>query len=163
MTDLMVLAYQTDMTRVCTFQIGHEMGGRSYPECGFGDAHHSVTHHQGDQVKIEKVKVIDRFLTQQLAYYLGRLRDTPDGEGSLLDNMLLLSGSSISDGNLHLYTNLPTLLIAGSNTGIKGGQHVSYKRGTPLNNLFLTMLDKADVPHVPSLGDSSGRLELPMA
>jgi hypothetical protein len=163
MTDLMVLAYQTDMTRVCTFQIGHEMGGRSYPEVGFGDAHHSVTHHQGDQAKIEKVKVIDRFLTEQLAYYLGRLSETPDGDTSLLDNMMLLYGSSISDGNLHLYTNLPTLVIAGSSTGIKGGQHVSYKRGTPLNNLFLTMLDTAGVPHVPSLGDSNGRLQLPMA
>ena len=163
MADLMVLAYQTDMTRVCTFQIGHEMGGRSYPEVGFGDAHHSVTHHQGDQAKIEKVKVIDKFLIEQFAYYLGRLQDTPDGDGSLLDNMMILYGSSISDGNLHLYTNLPTLLVAGCNTGIKGGQHVNYKRGTPLNNLFLTLLDKADVPYVAGLGDSTGRLELPMS
>ena len=161
MTDLMVLAYQTDMTRVCTFQIGHEMGGRAYPEIGFGDAHHSVTHHQGDKEKIEKVKVIDKFLTTQLAYYLDRLRSTPDGDGSLLDHSIIMSGSSISDGNLHLYTNLPTLLIAGGVAGIKGGQHLRYERGTPLNNLFLTLLDKAGVPGVNSLGDSTGRLDLP--
>ncbi len=160
MVDLMVLAWQTDMTRVIGYQIGHEMGGRSYPEVGFGDAHHSVTHHQGDHGKIDKVIAIDRFLTGLLAYYLEKLRDTPDGDGSLLDHSLILYGSSISDGNLHLYTNLPTLLFAGPNSGIKAGRHIRYPRGTPLNNLFLTMLDNANVPHVEKLGDSTGRLDL---
>jgi hypothetical protein len=160
MTDLMVLAWQTDMTRVCAFQIGHEMGGRAYPEVGFGDAHHSVTHHQGDQSKIAKVIVINHFQTKLLAYYLEKLRSTPDGDGSLLDHSLVLYGSSISDGNLHLYTDLPTLVFGGSAAGIKGGRHIRYPRGTPMNNLFLTMLDKANVPHVESLGDSTGRLEL---
>ena len=107
------------------------------------------------------MKVIDKFLTTQLAYYLDRLRSTPDGDGSLLDHSIIMSGSSISDGNLHLYTNLPTLLIAGGVAGIKGGQHLRYERGTPLNNLFLTLLDKAGVPGVNSLGDSTGRLDLP--
>ncbi len=161
MTDLMVLAWQTDMTRVSTFQVGHEMGGRAYPETGFGDAHHSVTHHSGDKEKIEKVKQIDKFLTTQLAYYLEKLRSTPDGDGSLLDHAMVMYGSSISDGNLHLYTNLPVLLFAGGVAGIQGGRHVRYARGTPMNNLFLTMLDKANVPHVESLGDSTGRLDLP--
>ncbi len=161
MTDLMVLAWQTDMTRVCAFQIGHEMGGRAYPEVGFGDAHHSVTHHQGDQNKIDKVIQIDKFQTKLLAYHLDRLRSTPDGDGSLLDHSLILYGSSISDGNLHLYTDLPVLLIAGGVGGIKGGRHVRYPRGTPMNNLFLTMLDKANVPNVERLGDSTGRLALP--
>ncbi len=163
MTDLMVLAWQTDMTRVCTYQIGHEMGGRAYPEVGFGDAHHSVTHHQGDQSKIEKVIKINIFHTKLLAYYLDKLRSTPDGDGSLLDHALILYGSAISDGNLHLYTDLPTLLFGGGVAGIKGGRHVRYPRGTPMNNLFLTMLDKANVPHVEKLGDSTGRLELPSA
>ena len=163
MTDLMVLAWQTDMTRVATYMIGHEMGGRAYPEVGFGDAHHSCTHHSGDKTKIGKVAVIDRFLTGLLAHYLEKLASTPDGDGSLLDHSLVLYGSSISDGNLHLYTNLPCLLFTGGAGGVKGGQHIRYPQGTPMNNLFLTMLDKANVPHVESLGDSTGRLKLPTA
>src|SRR6266571_7505848 len=160
MTDLMVLAWQTDMTRVCTFQIGHEMSGRAYPEVGFGDAHHSVTHHQGDREKIEKTTKINIFHTKMLAYYLDKLRSTPDGDGSLLDHSMILYGSALSDGNLHLYTNLPLLVVAGGVAGIKGGRHVRYPRGMPMTNLFLTMLDKANVPYVDKLGDSTGRLEL---
>jgi hypothetical protein len=161
MADLLVLAWQTDMTRVCTFQIGHEMSGRAYPEVGFGDAHHSVTHHQGDPEKIEKTTRINIFHMKMLAYYLDRLRNTPDGDGSLLDHSLILYGGALSDGNLHLYTNLPLLLFAGGASGIKGGRHVRYPRGTPMNNLLLTMLDKSNVPHVDRLGDSTGRLDLP--
>ena len=161
MTDLMVLAWQTDMTRVCTFQIGHEMSGRAYPEVGFGDAHHAVTHHQGDAEKISKVVQINIFHTRLLANYLEKLRLTPDGDGSLLDHSLILYGSALSDGNLHLYTNLPLLLVAGGVAGIKGGRHVRYPGGVPMTNLLLTMLDKARVPNVAKLGDSTGRLELP--
>jgi hypothetical protein len=157
----MVLAWQTDMTRVSTFQIGHEMGGRAYPEVGFGDAHHSVTHHSGDAGKIAKVIQINIFHMKLLAYYLDKLRSTPDGDGSLLDHALLLYGGALSDGNLHLYTDLPLLLFAGGVAGIKGGQHVRYPRGTPMGNLLLTMLDKANVPDVEKLGDSTGRLALP--
>ena len=161
MTDLMVLAWQTDMTRVCTFQIGHEMSGRAYPEVGFGDAHHSVTHHQGDAEKIGKVIQINTFHTKLLATYLEKLRLTLDGDGSLLDHSLILYGSALSDGNLHLYTDLPLLLIAGGVAGIKGGRHARYQGGVPMTNLLLTLLDKARVPHVDKLGDSTGRLELP--
>jgi len=160
MTDLMVLAWQTDMTRVCTFQIGHEMSGRAYPEVGFGDAHHAVTHHQGDPEKIEKTTKINVFHTKMLAYYLDRLRATPDGDGSLLDHAMILYGSALSDGNLHLYTNLPLLLVGGGAAGIKGGRHIRFPKGTPMTNLLLAMLDKANVPHVEKLGDSTGRLDL---
>jgi Protein of unknown function (DUF1552) len=160
MTDLMVLAWQTDMTRVCTFQIGHEMSGRAYPEVGFGDAHHAVTHHQGDPEKIEKTTKINVFHTKMLAYYLDRLSATPDGDGSLLDHAMVLYGSALSDGNLHLYTNLPLLLVGGGAAGIKGGRHIRFPKGTPMTNLLLTMLDKANVPHVEKLGDSTGRLDL---
>jgi hypothetical protein len=161
MADLMVLAWQTDMTRVCTFQVGHEMSGRAYPEVGFGDAHHSVTHHEGDPDKIAKVIQINIFHAKMLAYYLDKLRNTPDGDGSLLNHSLILYGGAISDGNLHLFTDLPLLLFADGVGAIKGGRHVRYKRGTPMANLLLTMLDKANVPHVEKLGDSTGRLELP--
>ena len=161
MADLMVLAWQTDMTRVCTFQVGHEMSGRAYPELGFGDAHHSVTHHEGDPEKIAKVIQINIFHAKMLAYYLDKLRNTPDGDVSLLDHSLILYGGAISDGNLHLFTDLPLLLFGDGVGAIKGGRHVRYKRGTPMANLLLTMLDKANVPHVETLGDSTGRLELP--
>ena len=163
MADLQALAFQTDMTRVTTFQIGHEMSGRAYPETGFGDAHHSVTHHQGDAEKIDKVIKINIFHATMLAHFLEKLRSTPDGDGSLLDHSLVLYGGALSDGNLHLYTNLPLVLVAGGVRGIKGGQHVRYPAGTPMCNLLLTMLDKADVPHVEKLGDSTGRLALPTA
>jgi Protein of unknown function (DUF1552) len=163
MTDLLVLAWQTDMTRVCTFQVGHEMSGRAYPELGFGDAHHSVTHHQGDPDKIAKVVQINIFHAKMLAYYLDKLRSTTDGDGSLLDHALILYGGALSDGNLHLYTDLPLLLVAGGVARIKGGRHVRYPRGTPMGNLLLTMLDKASVPYVEKLGDSTGRLKLTSA
>ena len=161
MADLMVLAWQTDMTRVITFQMGHEMSGRAYPELGFGDAHHPCTHHQGDPVKQEKTTKINMLHTKMLSYYLGQLRATPDGDGSLLDHSMILYGAGLSDANLHLYSDLSLLLVAGGVGGIKGGQHVRYSNRTPMANLLLTMLDKANVPDVAKLGDSTGRLELP--
>jgi Protein of unknown function (DUF1552) len=161
MADLMVLAWQTDMTRVITFQMGHEMSGRAYPELGFGDAHHPCTHHQGDKEKQEKTTKINGLHTTMLSYYLGRLRATSDGDGSLLDHSMILYGAGLSDANLHLYTDLSLLLVAGGVAGIKGGHHVRYPNRTPMANLLLTMLDKANVPRVESMGDSSGRLELP--
>jgi len=160
MTDLMVLAWQTDMTRVITFMIGHEMSARAYPEVGFGDAHHPCTHHQGDLEKQEKTVKINTFHTKMLAYYLGRLQATQDGNGSLLDHSLILYGSALSDANLHLYTDLPLLLAGGGGGGIKGGRHVRYPNRTPMTNLLLTMLDKAKVPQVERLGDSTKRVDL---
>jgi hypothetical protein len=161
MADLMVVAWQTDMTRVITFQMGHEMSGRAYPELGFGDAHHPCTHHQGDPEKQEKTTKINGLHTKMLSYYLSRLKETSDGDGSLLDHSMILYGAGLSDANLHLYTDLSLLLVAGGVGGIKGGQHVRYPNRTPMTNLLLTMLDKAHVPDVASLGDSTGRLELP--
>ena len=161
MVDFQVLAWQTDMTRVGTFQIGHEMSNRAYPEVGFGDSHHSVTHHLGDPEKIDKVTKINTFHVRMLSYYLDRLQSTPDGDGSLLDHAMILYGSALSDGNLHLFKDLPVLLVAGGVAGIRGGLHIRYPVGTPMTNLFLTMLDKAGVPSVDRLGDSTGRLDLP--
>jgi hypothetical protein len=160
MADLMVLAWQTDMTRVCTFQVGHETSPRAYPELGFSDSHHSQTHHHGDPEKIAKVIQINTFHVKMLSYYLDKLRSTPDGDGSLLDHAMILYGAALSDANLHLYTDLPLLLVAGGVNGTKGGQHIRYPTRTPMSNLLLTMLDKAGVPGVDKLGDSTGRLEL---
>jgi len=161
MADIMVLAWQTDMTRVITFQMGHEMSGRAYPELGFGDAHHPCTHHQGDPEKIAKTTQINILHTKMLGYYLAKLQATKDGSSNLLDNSMVLYGAGLSDANLHLYTNLSLVLAAGKNTGIKGGMHVKYPNRTPMTNLLLTMLDVANVPKVEKLGDSTGRLKLP--
>jgi hypothetical protein len=160
MADMQVLAWQSDMTRVCTFQIGHEMSNRAYPELGFGDAHHSVTHHTGNKEKIAKTIKVNIYHTQMLSYFLDKLQSTPDGEASLLDNTMMLYGSALSDGNLHIFRDLPIILFAGGVKGIKGGSHIRYPSDTPMNNLFLTMLDKVGV-EVESLGDSTGRLPLP--
>jgi hypothetical protein len=160
MADLMVLACQTDMTRVITFQMGHEMSLRSYPELGFTDSHHSQTHHHGEQEKIAKVIQINTLHTKMLAYYLDKMRNTVDGDGSLLDHSLVMYGAALSDANLHRYDDLSILLVGGGVNGIKGGQHLKYPARTPLTNLLLTMLDKAGVPNVEKLGDSTGKLDL---
>jgi len=159
MMDLQVLAFQGDITRVATFMVGHEMDGKAYPELGFGDPHHSLTHHQGDTAKIEKVAQINVFHARVYAHLLERLRSTPDGDGSLLDHALLMYGSALSDGNMHLYTDLPVLLVAGRATGIAGDRHLRVADGTPMANLYLTLLDTAGV-RVERFGDSTGRLEL---
>ena len=159
MMDLQVLAFQGDMTRVGTFMVGHEMGGRAYPELGFGDPHHALTHHQGDTAKIEKVLQINIFHARLYQYFLERMQSVPDGDGSLLDHSLLVYGSALSDGNMHLYKDLPLLLVAGGVTGIQGDRHVRYPENTPIANLYLTLLDKLGI-HLERFGDSTGRVEL---
>jgi hypothetical protein len=160
MADLMVLACQTDMTRVITFQMGHEMSLRSYPELGFTDSHHSQTHHHGEQDKIAKVIQINTLHTKMMSYYLDKLQNTPDGDGSLLDHSMVMYGAALSDANLHRYDDLSILLVAGGINGIKGGRHLKFPSRTPLTNLLVTMLDKAGVPGVEKLGDSTGKLDL---
>src|SRR5437867_1446849 len=159
MLDLQVLAFQGDMTRVGTFMLGHEMGGRAYPELGFGDPHHSLTHHQGDTAKIAKVLQINIFHAKLYQYFLEKMRSVPDGEGSMLDHSLLVYGSVLSDGNMHLYKDLPVLLVAGGVAGIRGGRHIRYPENTPMANLYLTLLDRLGI-HVENFGDGTGRLDL---
>jgi hypothetical protein len=159
MLDLQVLAFQGDMTRIATFMVGHEMGGRAYPELGFGDQHHSLTHHQGDKAKIAKVLQINIFHAQLYQYFLEKMRDVPDGDGSLLDHSLLVYGSPLSDGNMHLYKDLPVLLVAGAATGIAGDRHVTYPADTPMANLYLTLLGRVGVT-LERFGDSTGQLSL---
>jgi hypothetical protein len=159
MLDLQVLAFQGDMTRVSTFMVGHEMGGRAYPELGFGDQHHSLTHHQGDKAKIEKIIQINVFHATLYQYFLEKMRSVPDGDGSLLDRSLLVYGSPLSDGNMHLYRDLPLLLVAGAATGIAGNRHVRYPDDTPMANLYLTLLDRLGVD-IERFGDSTGRVAL---
>jgi hypothetical protein len=159
MLDLQVLAYQSDLTRVITFMIGKELSNRTYPEIGVPDPHHPLSHHQNDPQKLEKLSRVNILHAQLFAYYLEKLASTPDGDGSLLDQIVLLYGSGMGDSNLHDPRNLP-LLIAGGGSGlIRGGRHLRYPKETPLTNLYLTILEKVGVP-VERIGDSTGALEL---
>lgn len=158
MIDLQVLAYQADLTRVTTFMMGREGTWRSYPDIGVPDAHHAVTHHSQDAEKIAKVIRINKHHIEMFAYMLDRMRSTPDGDSTLLDNSMLVYGSSISDGNQHLHHDLPIVLAGGGAGQLRGGQHLRFPRETPMNNLLLSMLDFAGV-RMEAHGDSTGRLE----
>ena len=159
MFDLQVLAYQTDMTRVITFMTGRGQSNRSYPEIGVPDAHHPISHHQSDPVKLDKLYKINRYHSELFAYFLEKLRSTEEGNGTLLDHSIILYGSEMSDSNRHLLQNLPILLAGGAGGQIQGGNHLRYTKDIPLTNLFLTMLDKMGV-QVEKFGDSTGKLEL---
>jgi hypothetical protein len=158
MMDLMVVAWQTDMTRITSFMLAREGSNRSYREIGVSDGHHSCTHHQNDPVKIEKTVKINTHHVEQLAYLVSKLKSTKDGDGTLLDHSMLLYGSSISDGNAHTHVDLPLVLIGSASGQIRSGRHVRYTKETPMNNLLLSMLDRMGVP-TETLGDSTGKLE----
>jgi Protein of unknown function (DUF1552) len=159
MMDLQVLAYQCDLTRITAFMMGREQNTRVYTELGFSDAYHPLSHHQNDSAKIAKVTQIDILHAKMLAYYLDRLQSTSDGDGSLLDHVMIVYGSAMSDGNLHIHNDLPVLLIGGGSGKVQTGRHVRYPVDTPVTNLFIALLEKLDV-HVEELGDSTGRLEV---
>ena len=159
MCDLMVLAFQADITRVSTFVFANEGSNRPYPFIGIRDGHHDLSHHGGDEAKKAKIRQINIFHTTQLAYLLKRLKSIPEGDGVLLDHCMIAYGSGNSDGNRHNHDDLPILLAGGGCGTIKQGRHLVFPRDkqTPLNNLWLSMLDRAKVG-VESLGDSTGRL-----
>jgi hypothetical protein len=138
--------------------MAREGSNRAYRSIGISDGHHSVTHHQNDPEKIAKTMKIDQLHVQMLAYLLDRLKNTPDGDGSLLDHSMILFGSSISDGNAHTHHDLPLVLCGSGNGKIKTGRHIRYAPETPMNNLLLSLLDKVGVP-TETLGDSTGKLE----
>ena len=158
MIDLQVIAFQADLTRVGTFMIAREGSNRSYKQIEVPDGHHSVTHHQNDPDKIDKTIKINEFHVKTFAYYVDKMKNTPDGDGSLLDHSMLLYGSSISDGNKHTHDDLPLVLVGGGNGQIKGGRHLSYPNETPMNNLLVAMLDKAGVK-TEKFGDATGEID----
>ncbi len=158
MIDLLVLAWQTDMTRVSTFMLGRDGSNRPFPEIGIADGHHSISHHQGRDEQVEKLIKIDELQTQMFAHLVKRLQETPDGEGTLLDNSLVVFGSSLSESNLHAHNDLPIVMAGKAGGRIEGDRHIVYDQDTPLNNLFLNMFDLAGIPDVSGFGDSTGRL-----
>ena len=159
MFDLQWLAYQGDVTRVTTFMIGREFSGRTYPEIGVPDAHHPISHHLRDPLRMEKCAKINRHHVSLFAEYVEKLRATPDGDGSLLDHVAIIYGAGMSEGNGHVPENLPILVVGGANGRIAGGRHVKFAKGTPLANFHLSMLDRFGV-RIDQHGNSTGPLTL---
>jgi hypothetical protein len=158
MYDLLVVAYQANITRVFTFMVAREESNRTYPQAGVPDGHHATSHHQNRPEKLDKLVKIQHYHIQQFARYLDQLRKTQDGDGSLLDHSIILYGSNMSNSNVHNHFPLPVLMAGGGAGTVKGGRHLKYPDHTPMSNMLLTVLDKVGVP-MESLGDSSGRLE----
>jgi hypothetical protein len=158
MFDLQVLAYQCDLTRVITFMMTPELSARTYPEIGVPEPHHALSHHQNRTENLDKLTKLQTYHAGLLSYYVAKLKATPDGDGSLLDHLTLLYGSGMSDSNVHDIHGLPIVLIGGGAGRLKGGRHLRYAAGTPLTNLYLTVLNKLGVP-VERIGDSNGQLE----
>ncbi len=156
MFDMQTLALQTDTTRVITFQIGREQSGATYPQIGVSDSHHPISHHGGDKNKITSLAKINAYHATLFAYFLEKLASTSDGDSTLLDNVITLYGSAISEGNNHDIRNLPILLAGGGAGRIKGGRHITYPDQTQrLTNLQLTLLNMLGVP-TEEFGDSTG-------
>jgi hypothetical protein len=155
MFDLQVLALQTDMTRVITFQLARETSTRTYPQIGVPEPHHPVSHHTNDPEKLAKLAKINAHHVSLFAYLVERLQATPDGNGSLLDHSMYLLGSGMGNPDVHDHSSLPIVLAGGGAGKLKGGRHIKYGQQTPLANLHLTLLEKAGV-HLESFGDSTG-------
>src|SRR5215510_3655004 len=158
MFDLQILALQADMTRVVTFQLTREQSNRTYPEVGVPDPHHPTSHHGNDPEKVAKIAKINAFHVLLFSEFLQIGRASPDGDGSLLDHSLYLYGSGMGNPSLHDHENLPILVAGGAATGLKGGRHIRYEKGTNLANLHLTLLDRVGV-RLESFADSNGKVE----
>lgn len=157
MYDLQVIAFQSDTTRVSTMVVGREGSTRTYGEIGVPDPHHPLSHHRGNPEWIGKLAQINKFHVELFAYFLNRLKQTQDGDGTLLDHSMIVYGSAISDGNRHLHYDLPVLVAGRGNGSLKTGRHVKYNENTPMTNLYMTLLDRVGV-EPETIGDSTGKL-----
>lgn len=158
MFDLLALAFQTDSTRIATFMLSNEGSNRSYSVVGVNEGHHQISHHQKKADNLEKLRKVDRHLITQFAYFLEKLDSMKEGDGTVLDHSMIVYGSAIGDGDRHNHNDLPVLLAGGGSGRIDTGRHVVYPKDTPLNNLFLSMLDCMGVS-ADRLGDSTGKLD----
>jgi len=159
MCDLIAIAFQADLTRVVTLMYSREGGNRTYRSIGVPDAHHGLSHHQNDPDRMMRLQLIDQHHVAMLAYFLGRLREAQEEDGTLLDHSMIVYGSSLSDSNKHTHNDLPTLVAGGGSGKLRGGRHLRYPDGTPMTNLFVTMLDRLGV-HREQIGDSTGQIQL---
>ena len=159
MIDLMVLAFQTDTTRICTFGLAYDGSNRSFSDIGVSEGHHHLSHHKDDADWIRKLRRIDHFYAQQFAYYLRRMNEVKDVDGkSLLHNSMTVYASGLSDGNRHRHDNLPVVLAGHGGGRLTTGRHVRYRKDVPMNNLFVSMLNLMGVP-TTEFGDSTGALK----
>ncbi|MBM64030.1 MAG: hypothetical protein CL484_13870 [Acidobacteria bacterium] len=158
MFDLVSLAYQADLTRVFTFMLGRELGGRTYPHLGVPDPHHGLSHHRNDPEKLDKLSRINTYHMGLFAHLLDSLQSVPDGDGTVLDHSMVLYGGGLGDSNDHAHFDLPELVVGGGSGQLKGGRHLRYPKDTPMNNLLVSMLDKAGLS-AENFGDSTGRLK----
>lgn len=159
MYDLLALAFQTDSTRVATYMLANEGSNRAYRHVGVNSGHHELSHHRNDDEKVDQIKKIDRYLADEFARFVKHLKSIKEGSGTLLDSCMILYGSGLSDGNRHRHDDLPIVLAGKAGGTIKTGQHVKTDNEVPLNNLFLSMLDRVDAG-IAALGDSSGRFTM---
>jgi hypothetical protein len=159
MFDMMVLAYQTDTTRVATFLLANEGSNRPFPEIGIAEGHHSLTHHQNKQEMIDKVAQIDLWYVKQFARFLQKMESTKDIDGnSLLHNSMIVYGSGNADGNRHTHTNLPVILAGAGGGSLTPGRFAKFG-GVPMSNMLLGMADRMGTKGIERLGDSTGRLQ----
>lgn len=158
MSDMMVLAFQTDMTRICTFMFANDGSNRPYREIDISEGHHDISHHGKDPDKMAKKTKIDTYHAQQLAYLLTKMQGIQEVEGTLLDNSMIVYGAGISDGDRHNHDDLPILLCGKGGGRLPAAQHFKFAPNTPMNNLFVTMLDKVGV-NIENIGDSNGNLK----
>jgi hypothetical protein len=156
--DLLALAFQTDTTRISTFIMAHDGSNRQYPFIGVRDGHHDLSHHGGDEEKKGKIAKINRFHATQFAYFLDKLSSIKEGDGTLLDNCMIVYGSGLGDGNRHNHDDLPVLVAGKGGGSISTGRHVRYPFDTPMTNLFLSMLERMGVK-ADQIGDSTGKLQ----
>jgi hypothetical protein len=159
MYDLQVLAWQAEITRVSTFLMCKELSGQTYPKSGIRDAFHTLSHHSNVKESIERFAVLNTYHVGLFAYFLEKLRATPDGDGTLLDHSLVLYGSGMSDGNQHNHTDLPVVVAGGASGRMKGGRHLRHPKNTPMANLLVAMLDTLGIP-TDKFGDSTGEVSL---
>ena len=159
MYDVMALAFQTDSTRISTLMLGNAGSNRSYPDLGVRGGHHSLSHHRNDKGKMADISKIDAFLVNQFSYFLDKLKSVKEGDGTLLDNSMILYGSGISDANRHTHHDLPIVLAGTGGGQFKANQLHAYPDDTPLNNLFLSMSHMAGAD-LKNIGDSTGALKL---
>ncbi len=158
MSDMVAIAFQADQTRVVTFLMTREGSLRAYRELGISDSHHPLTHHRNQPELMEKVRKINEYHIQQFAGFIEKMKATKEGDRSLLDNSMIVYGAGLSDGNLHLHEDLPTIVVGRGGNYFKTGRRVVVRRETPMCNLYLTMMDRMGV-HIEKFGDSTGRLE----
>jgi hypothetical protein len=159
MLDLQLLALRSDLTRIVSFMIAKEQSPRPYPQIGVPEAHHPLSHHNNDPDLVAHMSKINRYHAQLFSQYLAKLRATPDGDGNLLDHMIVLYGAGISNSNAHSGKNLPLMLVGGAAGRLKGGKHLKYPSEPSQANLLLTIMDKMGYP-VEKVGGSTGKLPI---